>query len=667
MNPDEARREIDKLRKEINYHNHRYYVLAAPVISDAEYDALMQELIELESQFPDLVTPDSPTQRVGGEPLEGFEQVTHEVRMMSLDNTYSTEDLMEFDRRVQEAVGEQAYVVQQKIDGVAVSLRYQDGVLVQGATRGDGQTGDDVTANLRTIASIPLRLLDGAFSKGALIVRGEVYMPKRSFEQINAERKTQGLDQFANPRNSAAGSLKLLDSREVAKRGLAFKMHSPLRPKDWDRDSFHDFMIALQQAGLPIIPGMRRCKYIKEALAYIENWEGKRHNLAYAVDGVVIKVDSFVAQAELGHTAKSPRWSVAFKYPPEQTTTRLLDIGLNVSRTGAVNPVAILEPVFISGTTVSRAGLFNEAEIRRKNLKIGDWVLVEKGGEIIPQVIRSIPERRDGSEREFKMPEHCPVCGSKLEKYQDDAAYRCINRDCSAILRASLALYASRGAADIEGMGYKLIVQLVDKGLVKSIADIYDLTREQLIELERMGERSADNLLTGIETSKTRPFDRILFGLGIRFVGSTGARALVEKFVDIDELMTASLEELSEIEGIGPVTAQSVIDFFANSRNLELIKRLRKAGVRLACEEIKAVEKNLAGLTFVFTGGLENMSRDEAGQEALKRGAKVSSSVSKKTSYVVAGSNPGSKYEKAKSLGVKVISEEEFCRLLEGK
>jgi DNA ligase (NAD+) len=667
MEKDAARKEIEKLRSQINYHNHRYYVLAQPVISDAEYDVLMRRLIELEERFPNLVTPDSPTRRVGGQPLEGFEQVRHEERMMSLDNTYSEDDLREFDRRVRQAVGDQAYVVQQKIDGVAVSLRYEDGVFVRGATRGDGQTGDDITQNLRTVKSIPLKLLDGLLSKGVLIVRGEVYMPKEEFARINKEREEQGLEPFANPRNSTAGSLKLLDSRQVAKRKLRFMAHSPLRPEGWQSDSLYDLLEAVKQAGIPIIPNMRRCENLDEVIRYIEDWEEKRHDMGYAVDGVVIKVDSLSAQAELDHTAKSPRWSVAYKYQPEQATTKLLDIQLSVSRTGSVNPVAILEPVFISGTTVSRAGLFNESEIRRRNLKIGDWVLVEKGGEIIPQVIKSIPERRDGSEREFKMPAHCPVCGSELEKYEDDVAWRCINRDCPAILKASLALYASRGAADIEGMGEKLIIQLVDEGLVKSIADIYDLTREELIALERMGAKSTDNLLKGIEGSKTRPFERILFGLGIRFVGATGARALAEHFSDIDELMDADIDELSEIEGIGPVTAQSIRDFFDNPRNLELIERLRKAGVNFSTETIEEINQTLSGLCFVFTGGLEKMSREEAGAEVLKRGGKVSSSVSKKTDYVVAGADPGSKFEKASTLGVKIISEQEFRKLLEGK
>ncbi|MEA3310803.1 MAG: NAD-dependent DNA ligase LigA, partial [candidate division WOR-3 bacterium] len=387
MEKDAARKEIEKLRSQINYHNHRYYVLAQPVISDAEYDVLMRRLIELEERFPDLVTPDSPTRRVGGQPLEGFEQVRHEERMMSLDNTYSENDLREFDRRVRQAVGDQAYVVQQKIDGVAVSLRYENGVFVRGATRGDGQTGDDITQNLRTVKSIPLKLLDGLLSKGVLIVRGEVYMPKEEFARINKEREEQGLEPFANPRNSTAGSLKLLDSRQVAKRKLRFMAHSPLRPEGWRSDSLYNLLETVKQAGIPIIPNMSRCENLDEVIRYIEDWEKKRHDMGYAVDGVVIKVDSLSAQSELGYTAKSPRWSVAFKYQPEQATTKLLGIQLSVSRTGSVNPVAILEPVFISGTTVSRAGLFNESEIRRRNLKIGDWVLVEKGGEIIPQVI----------------------------------------------------------------------------------------------------------------------------------------------------------------------------------------------------------------------------------------------------------------------------------------
>lgn len=667
MYPDDARSRVEKLREEINYHNHRYYVLADPVISDAEYDALLSKLIELEERFPELLTPDSPTQRIGGEPLEGFEQVRHEEPMMSLENTYSREDLSEFDRRVREAVGKQVYVVQQKIDGVAVSLRYEDGIFVQGATRGDGITGDDITQNLRTISSIPLKLLDGPLSTGTVIMRGEVYMPAESFKRNNKLRQKQGLEPFANPRNSTAGSLKLLDPREVAKRGLAFLAHSPpshTHNTPWESDSLYDLLIELERVGIPVVPGMYRCENLDQVIAYIENWEGKRHNSAYAVDGVVVKVNSFAVQRELGHTAKSPRWAVAYKYPPEQVTTRLLDIGLNVSRTGSVNPVAILEPVHISGTTVSRAGLFNENEIRRKNLMIGDWVLVEKGGEIIPQVIKSIPERRNGTEREFKMPTNCPVCSSKLVKYPDDVAYRCINRNCPAILKASLALYAARGAADIEGMGYMLIVQLVDKRLIASIADIYDLTAEQIVALERMGPKSADNLLRGIQASKARPFDRILFGLGIRFVGSTAARALVEEYASIEDIIDASTEDISALEGIGPVTAKSIRDFFDNPVNLELIHRLLKAGVRLEREGLEAIDASLTGQSFVFTGSLESMSRNEAGREVRRRGGKVSASLSKKTSYVVVGANPGSKYEKATTLGVAILEESEFLKLI---
>ncbi len=664
MDKNSALKRILELRKEINNHNHYYYVLAKPVISDAEYDALMKELIELESRFPNLQSPDSPSQRVGGKPLQGFKQVVHEFRMMSLDNTYSIDDLKEFDRKVKDTVGKQAYTVQQKIDGVAVSLRYEDGVFIQGLTRGDGLTGDDITLNLRTIKTIPLKLHNSTFNSDTLIVRGEVYMPLSSFQRNNLERQKQGLEPFANPRNATAGSLKLLDSRELAKRGLAFMAHSPLRPKSWDGNSFYALICTLQESGIPVIPDIELCEDIDKVLKYIENWEEKRHNLPYAVDGVVIKVNSLLARQKLGATAKAPRWAVAYKYPAEQVTTRLLDIELNVSRTGSLNPVAILKPVHISGTMVSRASLFNEQEIRRKALKIGDWVLVEKGGEIIPKVIKSIPERRDGSEREFKMPEFCPVCGSKLKKYPDEVAYRCINRDCPAILKASLALYASRGAADIEGMGYKLIEQLVDKGLVKSIADIYELDKAQLLELERMGEKSVQNLLEGIQTSKTRPFDRILFGLGIRFLGSTGAHALVEHFSNIDELMTVSTEELSKIEGIGQITAQSVKDFFSNPRNLNLLRRLRKAGIRLQREETAEKNYPLKGLSFVFTGAMETMPRDEAATKVLERGAKVSSSVSRKTSYLVVGQNPGSKYGKAKKLGIKILSEDEFLNLL---
>ncbi|MBD3286808.1 NAD-dependent DNA ligase LigA [candidate division WOR-3 bacterium] len=667
MKKTDVRKRIQKLREEINYHNHRYYVLDDPVISDSEYDTLLKELEKLEVEYPDLVTPDSPTQRVGGKPLDSFSQVRHKFPMMSLDNTYSKEDLAEFDRRIKEAVGPQAYVIQQKIDGVAVSLRYEDGVFIQGATRGDGTTGDDITQNLRTIQQIPLRLMDGILSRGTLIIRGEAFLLKKEFERLNRERKDQGLEPFANPRNSTAGSLKLLDPAEVARRNLSFLAHTPVRPEAWSGDSLFFLMEAIKASGLPPIPGMCRCEDLESVIRYIEDWEDKRHEVDYAVDGVVVKVDAFSVQAELGSTAKAPRWAVAYKYPAEQVTTRLLDIKLNVSRTGAVNPMAVLEPVRISGTTVSRAGLFNEDEIRRKDLMIGDWVLVEKGGEIIPQVIKSIPERRDGSQLPFKMPERCPVCGSKLVKYEDDVAYRCINTDCPAILKSSLAHFAGRGAADIDGMGQMLIGQLVGEGLVKSIADIYDLTVENLTSLERMGEKSAENILAGIEKSKERSFMRILYGLGIRFVGMTAARALTNRFSSIEALSKASVDEISELEGIGPVTAQSVRDFFDNLQNIELIERLKSAGVNLSKKKTTAESRSqvLSNLTFVFTGTLGVMTRSQAAEEVINRGGKVTSSVSAKTDYVVSGSDPGSKYDKAKDLGVKIISEQDFYKLLE--
>lgn len=665
MDSSEALREIEKLREQINHHNYCYYVLAKPEISDAEFDLLLRRLSDLENKYPELITPDSPTQRVGGQPLEGFKQITHEKQMMSLDNTYSEDDLSDFDRKVRQSAGSQIYLVQQKIDGVAVSLRYEDGVFVRGLTRGDGRTGDEITENLKTIHSIPLRLINNNFSKGVLIVRGEVYMPKEEFARINKEREEEGLETFANPRNSTAGSLKLLDPREVAKRRLAFMAHSPLMPDGWQGNSLYELLEEVRDSGIPIIPKMCRCSDITEVLSYIRNWEKERFDVPYAVDGVVVKVDSFTAQNELGATAKAPRWAVAYKYQPEQVITKLLDVQLNVSRTGSVNPVAILEPVLISGTTVSRAGLFNESEIRRKGLMIGDWVLVEKAGEIIPQVIRSLPERRNGTEREFVMPDECPVCGSSLEHYEGEVTWRCINRDCPAILKASLALYASRGAMDIEGMGYMLIVQLVEKGLVKSIADIYELDADKLLTLERMGKKSSENLLEAITESKKRDLSRLLYGLGIRFVGAKGAQDLAKHFPNISELINADYEELSSISGIGPVTAKSVCDFFSNSKNLDLIKRLAKAGVNMSSERMGIISNTLKGLSFVFTGTLDGMTREAAAQEVIKRGGKVSSSVSKNTSYVVTGKDPGSKYEKALKLGTKVVSEEEFINILE--
>lgn len=664
MTKEEAKKEIERLRKEINYHNYRYYVLNDPVISDYEYDMLVKKLKELEEKFPEFITPDSPTQRVGGEPLKIFPTVEHKIPMLSLDNTYSFEELEEFDRRVRKEISHFNYLVQLKIDGVAVSLTYENWRLKRGATRGDGIRGDDITQNIKTIRSIPLVLLEEDPDFKDFEIRGEVYMPKKSFIKLNEERLEKGETPFANPRNAAAGSLKLQDPREVAKRDLDFFAHTVPESPSSQYDSNYKILMRLHELGLKIVPDTRLCKDLKEVKEYIEEWKEKKEELPFEVDGIVIKVDEFSNQKKLGETIKSPRWAVAYKYPAKQASTRIKNIILQVGRTGVITPVAIFEPVQLAGSTISRASLYNEDEIRRKDIRIGDWVLIEKGGDVIPKVVKVIKEKRTGKEQEFKMPETCPVCGSKIVRYPGEVAWRCINIDCPAQLKGRILHFASRQAMDIEGLGEALVNQLVDKGIVKSIADIYELKMEQLIRLERMGPKSAQNLLNAIEKSKKREFARVLYALGIRFVGIHAARLLAERFNSIDDLKSASFDKLASIEGIGPITAKSVIDFFQNPRNVDLIERLKKAGLRMQKEEKTPQELPLLGKNFVFTGALENFTREEASEIVRSLGGRVSSSVSKNTDYVVVGKDPGSKYRKALELGVKIINEDEFMKLI---
>ncbi len=660
---EHIKKEVEKLRKEIHYHNYRYYVLNDPVISDYEYDQLVKRLEELERQYPELITPDSPTQRIGEEITGEFPTVEHRIPMLSLDNTYNEEEVRDFDRRVRKLLGDEPveYVVELKIDGVAVSLRYEKGKFVQGSTRGNGKIGDDITSNLKTIKTVPLVLLTDDPDLQNIEVRGEVYMPKHEFERMNREREEEGLPLFANPRNAAAGTLKLQDPKEVAKRGLDIFVHTVAEFPEKVKTHYEALQI-LKDIGFKVSPYVKLCKNIDEAIEYFNEWVDRRDSLPFEIDGMVLKVNSFDQQRRLGTTIKSPRYAIAYKFPARQATTRIKDIVLQVGRTGVVTPVAVLDPVHLSGTIVSRATLHNEDEIRRKDIRIGDWVIVEKGGEIIPKVVKVIKDKRTGEEKEFRMPEKCPVCGGKLVREEGEVAWRCINVSCPAQIKRSIQHFASRNAMDIEGLGPSLIDQLVDKGLVKDYGDLYYLDPKEVAKLERMGKKSTENLMRAIEKSKTRPLARLIFALGIRHVGIHAAGILAERFKSIDKLKEATFEELASIEGIGPIMAKSIVNFFREKKNLEVLEKLRRAGVKMEEEEKK--EGVLAGKTFVFTGALSKYSRHEAQEKVIALGGKVSSSVSRNTDYVVVGENPGSKYEKAKKLGIKIINEEEFLKMI---
>ncbi|RDV84089.1 NAD-dependent DNA ligase LigA [Ammonifex thiophilus] len=664
LSREEAKRRIEELRREIAYHDYRYYVLDSPVISDAEYDRLMLELMALEEAFPEFITPNSPTQRVGGAPREGFPTVRHLVPMLSLANAFEPGDLRDFDRRVKEALpGEKVeYVVEPKIDGLAVSLLYRNGEFVQGATRGDGEVGEDVTPNLRTIRSIPLRFLKDA--PPLVEVRGEAFMPKEAFVKLNERREEEGEPPFANPRNAAAGSIRQLDPRVTAGRKLDFFAYGIGYYEGISFSTHWEVLDWLAEQGFRVNEHRRLFSSIDEVIDYVLSWQNRRFDLPYVIDGMVVKVNSLEQQARLGATMKSPRWAVAFKFPPEEAVTKLRRIEISVGRTGVLTPVAVFDPVQIAGTTVSRATLHNEDLIREKDIRVGDYIVVHKAGDVIPEVVRSLPERRTGEEQIFRMPDHCPVCGAKTIREKGEVAVRCPNISCPARLKESIFHFASRNAMDIRGLGKVLVEQLVDRGLVKSVADIYFLRREDLLRLERMGPKSTANLLREIEESKGRELHRLIFGLGIRHVGERAAKLLAEHFGSIDRLARATEEELTAIPEIGPKIAASVRAFFAEPRNLEVIERLREAGVRLETGEEMQKEGPLKGKVFVLTGALKSFTREEAKALIERLGGRVASSVSRRTDYVVVGENPGSKYDRARELGIKMLNEEEFKRLL---
>lgn len=662
--------QIEKLREEIRHHEHLYYVMDAPEITDAAYDLLMQELKKLEEAHPKLVTPDSPTQRVGGKPREGFKKQEHSRPMLSLDNAYNEEELRAWDKRVHElAGGKVEYVCELKLDGMSLALWYRDGALAKGVTRGDGYTGEDVTTNVRTIRSVPLSITAAGLKKAGLPndfeVRGEVIMPIAAFGRMNDEREQQGLARFANPRNAAAGTIRVLEPNIVAQRRMDFFAYFALKADGTDALPKHsEALEALSEAGFKVNPNRALAKDADEVLRFIQQWEGKRDSLPYEIDGIVIKVNSIAAQRELGFTGKAPRWAIAYKYAARAGETIIEDILVQVGRTGKLTPVVALKPVSIGGTTVTRATLHNEDEIERLGVKIGDWVVVERGGDVIPKVVKVIDDKKHPrGHRRFHMPEKCPVCGGKVVRVEGEADHRCVNAACPAKLREEILHFASRGVMNIEGMGEALVNQLADAGLVKTVADIFELTEEQLLKLERMGKKSAQNVLSEIERAKTLPLERVIYGLGIRFVGERTAELLAEHFGSMDKFMDAPEEELMEVTEVGPRVAASVREFFSEKRNRELVERLREAGLRF-----KGVAKKrgtqLAGKTFVITGTLPNYSRDEAKRLIEDAGGKTSGSVSKKTDFVLAGAEAGSKLDKAKELGVTVIDEAQLLKML---
>ena len=658
--------KLEKLRAALHNHDYKYYVLSQPSITDFEYDQLMNQLLLLEKQHPELVTPDSPSQRVGGQPTKEFPSVTHEVPMLSLSNTYSEQELLDFDKRVSDILGKQSYrfVAELKIDGVAISLVYRNGIFVQGATRGDGTQGDDISGNLKTIRSIPLRVENGKGLPKNFEVRGEIYMTKKDFAAMNKKQEELGEKTFINARNTASGTLKLQDPKIVALRKLNMFTYF-LRTNDVPLKSHHDNLQILKKLGFVVNENVKVCNSIAEVKQFCDLWNTKRTSLPYDIDGIVIKVDSISHQEELGSVAKSPRWAIAYKYPAQQMETTLNAITLQVGRIGTITPVAELEPVFVGGSTVSRATLHNEDFIKELDVRIGDSVFVEKGGDVIPKVAAVNLKKRKKNLQPFKFPSKCPECGSKIFRPEGEAAYYCENFECPAQVRGRIEHFVQRRAMNIEGLGEAIIDLLVNENLIHNIADIYSLKKNQIASLERMGEKSAQNLLDGIEISKTLPFNRVLFGLGIRFAGEGVAKLLADNFSSIDDLKNASQETLEHIDGIGPRIAESIVRFFKDKHSLRLIDRLSKAGLQLKAEKKKITgNSRIIGKTFVLTGGLETMSRDEAKEKIESRGGKSSSSVSKKTDYVIVGTDAGSKLQKALDLGVKTLSEKEFLELL---
>src|SRR3954471_23395150 len=664
LDEKQSAKQIAQLRREIEEHNRRYYEEAAPTISDREYDELYRELGELEEKFPDLAAADSPTQRVGGKTLEAFGKITHRVPMLSLHNTYSEEEVGDFYRRMERLLPNKKIpvVIEPKVDGVAVSLLYEKGELRYAATRGDGTVGDDITQNISTIRALPKRLKGDV--PDVLEVRGEAYLHKAGFAKLNAERREAGLAEFANPRNAAAGSLKQLDPAIAAKRPLGVVFYGTGLLQGATLDKHSELFALLKRLGLPGSEKWWIAESVEEILGAIRELDRIRHDFAYQTDGAVVKVDAFSQREVLGFTAKSPRWAIAYKYEAERVETRLVDILVQVGRTGTLTPVAALEPVVVSGSTVARATLHNEDEIERKDIRIGDTVLIEKAGEVIPAVVSVRTDLRTGREKKFRLPKNCPECGSAVVKDEGQVAIRCVNSRCPAQVRRRIEHFASRGAMDIEGLGEAVINQLVQQKLLADIGDIYALKAEKLIELERMGKKSVENLLAAIEQSKKRPLWRLLFGLGILHVGVSSSRALADHFPNLDAIRESTVEELQQIPDVGEVVGRSIHQFFREPHNLDLIEKLRQAGLRFDAEaKTEGAARGFRNTTWVITGTL-TQSRDDIAELIRARGGKVSGSVSKKTSYVLAGDEAGSKLEKAKKLGVRVLDEAGFRKML---
>jgi DNA ligase (NAD+) len=665
MGTEAIRKRVEKLREEIEYHNYRYYILDQPVVSDAQYDRLMRELEKLEEQYPELRAPNSPTQRVGAPPLEAFEIVRHTIPMLSLANAFDETEAREFDKRVKKFLGTSSdieYVTEPKLDGLAVELVYERGQFVVGSTRGDGVNGENITQNLRTIKTIPLQLIRKEISvPERLEVRGEVIMQLKRFRELNQKREELGEPLFANPRNASAGSVRQLDSKITAERPLEVYCYGIGEVRGRTFKSHWEILQTLSKWGLRINPNLDRCKNIDEVIGYYHNMNEKREKLPYEIDGIVIKVNQLDLQTRLGEISRSPRWALAFKFQPKQETTKIQDIIVQVGRTGALTPVAVMEPVKVGGVEVSRATLHNQDEIDKKDVRVGDTVVIQRAGDVIPEVVQVIESKRTGKEKKFRMPSKCPVCGAEVVK--EEAIHRCIGLDCPAQLKGRIKHFASKRAMDIEGLGVKLIDQLVDKGLVKDVADVYYIEKEQLIELERMADKSAQNIIDAIDASKTKPLSKFLYALGIRHVGETTAEDLARWFSRLDDFFHLSEETLREVEGIGPEVSASVYQFFRDKKNKESIERLKKAGVTVIEPKVKGKVK-LAGKTFVFTGALKSLGRDEARNIVESMGGMTASSVSKKVDFVVVGEDPGSKFDKAKELGLKTLTEEEFKKMI---
>lgn len=664
MDITEAKEKISNLKEKLNFYAKKYYDDDAPVISDSEYDTLMSELKNLEKEFPDLITPDSLTQKVGGTVKKGFKEIVHEIPLQSLQDVFTFEELIEFDKKIQKKATElnnlTKYVVEAKVDGLSTSLKYENGIFIQGATRGNGNIGEEITENLKTIKHIPVQLVD----KIDITIRGEVFISKKNFEKMNKEREEEGEPLFANSRNAAAGSLRQLDSNITSKRPLDIYIFNIQKIQDKNFNSHYEELCYLEKQGFNVIPIRILCESIDEAIKAVKEIGYQREGLEFAIDGAVIKVDNLSLREQLGSTSKAPRWAIAYKYPPEQKETIIKDIICNVGRTGAITPMAILEPVIVAGSKIAKTTLHNEDFIKEKDLRIGDYVIIQKAGDVIPEVVKSLKNKRTGKEKEFNMPQHCPVCGAQAIREQGESVTRCIGIECEARNLRNIIHFASKDAMDIKGLGEAIIEQLLNKGLINNIADIYKLKLEDIASLKKNGTKFAQNLINAIEKSKENDLYKLVTALGIRHVGVKAAKTLSKKFKTLDKLMNARFEQLSETEDVGEITIKSIIQFFEQEQTKDLINKLKIAGVNMNTMEVQTYDERFSGKTFVLTGSLEKHTREEASQIIEKFGGKTSNSVSKKTDYLLAGEESGSKLNKAQELGVLIISEQDFEKMI---